>query len=193
LNKTALAAPLGVSVSTITQWLGVLEITAQILIVPPFYENLGKRLIKSPKLYVGDSGLACHLLGIESPVELAKSPFQGALFEGFVASEIVKAQANSGGRREIYHFRDEQGLEVDFVVPDRGGTVSLIECKAARTVMPSDAAPMRRLAEALRKKRPHATTVKLHLVHRSPKSPTPTRAVAPGVRAWAWQEFVNQL
>ena len=96
LNKTDLAAPLGVSVPTITQWLGVLETTAQILIVPPFYENFGKRLIKSPKVYVADSGLACHLLGIETAAELAKSPFLGALFEGFMASEIVKAQVNAG-------------------------------------------------------------------------------------------------
>ena len=193
LNKTALAAPLGVSVPTITQWLGVLETTAQILIVPPFYENLGKRLIKSPKVYIADAGLACHLLGIDAPADLAKSPFHGALFEGFIASEIVKAQANAGGRREIYHFRDEQGLEVDFLVPGRGGTVSLVECKAARTVTPSDAAPMQRLAEALRKRRPRATTVELHLVHQSPRTPTPTPAVAPGVRAVAWQDFVHRL
>jgi predicted AAA+ superfamily ATPase len=112
LNRSALAAPVGVSVPTISQWLGVLETTAQILIVPPFYENLGKRLIKSPKIYLSDSGLACHLLGIDTAAELAKSPFLGALFEGFIASEIVKSQANAGGRRELYHFRDEQGLEV---------------------------------------------------------------------------------
>ena len=193
LNKTDLAAPLGVSVPTITQWLSVLETTAQILIVPPFYENLGKRLIKTPKVYFADSGLACHLLGIESPAELAKSPFHGALFEGFIASEIVKAQANSGRRRELYYFRDEQGLEVDFLMPGRAGAVSLVECKAARTVMPSDAAPMRRLAEAMRKKRPRRTTVDLHLVHQSPQRPSSTRAVAPGARAWAWQDFVRQL
>ena len=193
LNKTDLAAPLGVSVPTITQWLSVLETTAQVLIVPPFFENLGKRLIKSPKLYLADSGLACHLLGIDSPAELAKSPFHGALFEGFVASEMVKAQLNSGRRRELYYFRDEQGLEVDFVMPGRGGGVSLVECKAARTVTPAMAGPMQRLAEALRKKRPRGTTVELHLVHQSPKTPASTLAVAPGVRAWAWQDFVRQL
>jgi hypothetical protein len=96
LNKTDLAAPLGVSVPTITQWLSVLETTAQILIVPPFYENFGKRLIKSPKVYVADSGLACHLLGIDSAAELAKSPFLGTLFEGFVAAEIVKGPDQLG-------------------------------------------------------------------------------------------------
>ena len=193
LNKTDLAAPLGVSVPTIAQWLGVLETTAQVFIIPPFFENLGRRLIKSPKLYLADSGLACHLLGVDSPAELAKSPFHGALFEGFVASEIVKAQLNAGRRRELYYFRDEQGLEVDFVMPDRGGGVSLVECKAARTVTPAMAVPMQRLAEALRKKRPHRTKVELNLVHQSPKIPAATRAVAPGVQAWTWQDFVDQL
>lgn len=193
LNKTDLAAPLGVSVPTIAQWLGVLETTAQILIVPPFYENLGKRLIKSPKVFVADSGLACHLLGIDSTVELTKSPFQGALFEGFIAAEIVKAQANAGRRRELYYFRDEQGLEVDFLLPGRGGAISLVECKAARTVTPSDAAPMQRLAAALRQKRPRTTSVELHLVHQPQRAPLATQAVAPGVRAWAWRDFVRQI
>lgn len=193
LNKTDLAAPLGVSVPTIAQWLGVLETTAQILIVPPFYENLGKRLIKSPKVYFADSGLACHLLGVDSPAELAKSPFYGALFEGFIAAEIVKTQVNAGRRRELYYFRDEQGLEVDFLVPGRGGAMSLVECKAARTVTPAMALPMQRLAGALRKRRPRDTPVELHLVHQSPVIPVATRAVAPGVRAWAWQDFVRQL
>jgi predicted AAA+ superfamily ATPase len=193
LNKTDLAAPLGVSVPTIAQWLGVLETTAQILFVPPFYENLGKRLIKSPKVFIADAGLACHLLGIDSAAELAKSPFHGALFEGFIASEIVKAQANAGGRRELYYFRDEQGLEVDFLVPGRGGAISLVECKAGRTVTPSDAAPMQRLAEALKKKRPRGTSVEMCLVHQPAKIPHPTPAVAPGVRAWSWRDFVSQL
>src|SRR3990172_5997720 len=100
-----------------------METTAQILVVPPFYENLGKRLVKSPKVYLADSGLACHLLGIDTAAELAKSPFRGALFEGFVASEIVKTQLHRGGRRELYTFRDEQGLEVDSILPGRGGAL----------------------------------------------------------------------
>lgn len=192
LNKTDLAAPLGVSVPTITQWLGVLETTAQVLIVPPFYENLGKRLIKSPKVYLADAGLACHLLGIDSAAELAKSPFLGPLFEGFIASEIVKAQVNAGRRRELYYFRDEQGLEVDFLVPGRSGSLALVECKAGRTVTPAMAAPMQRLAEALKKRRSQTGT-DLTLVYQPAKTIPPTRAVAPGVRALAWQEFVAEL
>src|SRR5690606_32055809 len=64
LNRTELAGPLGISVPTATQWLNVLETTAQVLLVPPYFENFGKRLIKSPKVYIADSGLACHLLGV---------------------------------------------------------------------------------------------------------------------------------
>lgn len=193
LNKTDLAAPLGVSVPTITEWLGVLETTAQILVVPPYYENLGKRLIKSPKVYVADPGLACHLLGIESAAELERSPFLGTLFEGLVASEIIKAQVNAGRRPELYYFRDEQGLEVDFLVPGRGGALSLVECKAGRTVMPAMAAPMQRLATALKQRRRHGIDLDLSLVYQPSKTSGSTTALAPGVRALAWQEFIAGL
>lgn len=193
LNKTDLAAPLGVSVPTIGQWLGVLETTAQILIVPPFYENLGKRLIKSPRVYIADAGLACHLLGIDTAAELARSPFRGALFEGFIAAEIVKAQVNAGGRRELYHFRDEQGLEVDFLVPGRAGAVTLVECKAGSTLTPLMAVPMQRLATALKSRRQNAGATRMFLVHQSPLGGTPTPAVAPGVQALPWQQFLEAL
>src|SRR5438132_9159979 len=109
LNRTDLAAPLGVSVPTVSQWLGIMEVTAQIILIPPFFENFGKRLVKSPKLYFVDSGLVCHLLGLESERELGRSPFLGALFEGFVASEILKHQVGTGRARQLYYFRDQQG------------------------------------------------------------------------------------
>lgn len=193
LNKTDFAAPLGVSVPTISQWLGVLETTAQILLVPPFYENVGKRLIKSPKVYLADSGLACHLLGIDSALELARSPFLGALFEGFIAAEIVKAQINGGRRSEIYYFRDEQGLEVDFLVPGRHGSIALVECKAARTASPSMALSMQRLGQALKKKRPHSGAIEMYVVYQPSRTAIATTAVVPGVQAVAWQNFVHTL
>jgi len=192
LSKSDLAAPLGVSVPTITQWLNVLEVTAQIAIVPPFYENLGKRLVKSPKLYLADSGLACHLLGIDSEAELEKSPFLGVLFEGFVAGEILKAQVNSARRRELYYFRDQQGLEVDFVVPGKGGALRLIEVKTTRTPTPGMAASMQRLAIAVGRRRRVKTAVEMLLVHRQPKTPLRTSALVPGVRALGWEDFVRQ-
>ncbi|MFN7564262.1 MAG: ATP-binding protein, partial [Prosthecobacter sp.] len=91
LNKTDIAGPLGMSVPGVGKWLDILETTAQIFVVPPFFESLGKRIIRSPRIYIADPGMACHLLGIDTEAELEKSPFLGALFEGFVAAEIVKS------------------------------------------------------------------------------------------------------
>ncbi|HAV60763.1 MAG TPA: hypothetical protein DCY13_00160 [Verrucomicrobiales bacterium] len=193
LNKSDLAAPLGITVPTITQWLGILETTGQILIVPPYFENLGKRLIRTPKIYFVDSGLACHLLGIDTAAELAKSPFRGVLFEGFIASEIAKAQLNAGRRRELYFFRDEQGLEVDFLVPGRSGSISLVECKASKTVTPAMVGAMLRLAEALKARRPKGTDVGLRLVHEAPRAGKTTEAIMPGVRALPWRDYVAEL
>jgi predicted AAA+ superfamily ATPase len=163
LNRTDLAAPLGVSVPTISEWINILEITSQILLVHPFYENLGKRLVKSPKVYFADSGLACHLLGIESQSALGTSPFLGPLFETMVASEIAKAQINRGKRRELYYFRDHQGLEVDFVIPGGGDRLFMLEAKASRTLKPAMADSLLRLRQA-------ATGYKtsLYLVHPDP-------------------------
>jgi hypothetical protein len=192
LNKSDLAAPLGMSVPGIGRWLDILEATAQIFLVPPYFENLGKRLIKSPKVYIADSGLACHLLGVETEAELEKSPFLGALFEGFIAGEIVKAQLNAGRRRELYYFRDQQGLEVDFVVPGKGGDLRLVEAKAARTVTPGDAGPIQRLAAAWSKRPGPRGRVEQVLVHRPARAGVASRAVAPGVQALPWQEFVTR-
>ncbi len=150
-------------------------------------------MTKSPKVYVADSGLACHLLGIDSAPELERSPFLGAIFEGFVASEIVKSQVHRGRRPELYFFRDAQGLEVDFLLPGRSGSISLIECKASHTVTPAMAAPMRRLHEALQSRRPKGAEIAMSVVHRAPSTPTRTAALAPGVRALAWQDFVREL
>ena len=191
LNKSDLAAPLGMSVPSVGRWLDILEATNQILIVPPYFENFGKRLIKSPKVYVADSGMACHLLGIETETELGKSPFLGALFEGFIAAEIVKAQVNAGRRRELYYFRDQQGLEVDFVVPVRGGGVRLVEAKASATVTPRMALPMQGLAAAWKRRSGARGAVQMFVVHRAARAAPSSRAIAPGVQAIPWQEFVT--
>jgi len=155
--------------------------------------DLGKRLIKSPKLYIADSGLACHLLGIETEAELRRSPFLGALFEGFLASEIVKAQVGAGGRREIYYFRDQQGLEVDFIVPGRHGRLTLVEAKAGRTVRPEMATSLRRLAAAVRGRPGARRHLDLVVVHQPPRAGAMSDALAPGVRALPWRDFVDTL
>ena len=99
----------------------------------PFQPAFGKRITKSPKLYFADSGLAAHLLDITSEADLSRSPFLGPLFEGLVAAEIVKQQIHTGQARALFHFRDQQGLEVDFIVPMGQGRLALIEAKATRT------------------------------------------------------------
>jgi predicted AAA+ superfamily ATPase len=142
LNKTDIAAPLGMTVPTITHWLHILEITNQIMLLPPYFENFGKRLLKTPKMYWLDSGMACYLMGIQTQAELERSPFLGALFEGFIAAEIRKQQLNRGARPELYYFRDQQGLEIDFVLPRPGGALWFVEAKAGRTVKSSAAGPL---------------------------------------------------
>jgi predicted AAA+ superfamily ATPase len=189
LNKTDLAAPLGVSVPTIGDWLHVLEITGQIMLVPPYFENFGKRLIKSPKVYLGDSGLACYLLGIATQAELDRSPFLGPLFEGYVAAEILKSQVNRGRRKELYHFRDQQGLEVDFLFPAGGEGLWMAECKASKTVMPRMAGPMESLRRAMGKHGP----VRMTVVHRASTTARPSRVLTPGVEALDVQVFVDAL
>ncbi len=187
LNKTDLAAPLGMSVPGIGKWLDILETTQQILIVPPYFENVGKRLVKSPKVYLADSGLACHLLGIESEAELARSPFAGALFEGSLAAEICKAQASAGRRRELYFFRDKDGLEVDFVIPGRGGTLSLVEAKWTRTPTPAMAGPLGKTASRMKGVR------EALVVYREGRSEARTKVLSPGVRALTERQFLEAL
>ncbi|HEV2964848.1 MAG TPA: ATP-binding protein [Candidatus Angelobacter sp.] len=188
LNKTDLAAPLGVSVPTITEWLHVLEITNQIILVSPYFENFGKRLVKTPKIYWGDPGLACYLLGINSSAELERSPFLGALFEGFVATEILKSQTNAGMRKELYFFRDHQGLEVDFLLPRPNAALWLIEAKASKTVRPDMAVSLLSLSHSL----PNPPE-RMMVIHRKPSTHLPTTAAARGVEAFDIERFVRKL
>jgi predicted AAA+ superfamily ATPase len=188
LNKTDLAAPLGVSVHAIGEWLSILEVTGQTLLVPPFFENFGMRLIKSPRVYFVDSGLVCHLLGIESEMALRTSPFLGAIWETFVASEIVKQQLNSGRAKELYCFRDQQGLEVDFLVPRGNGRLALVECKAGRTVMPGDGGPITRLKDSAER-----YSAEGFIVYQPVSAREVTTALLPGVKAVGLPELLLAL
>jgi predicted AAA+ superfamily ATPase len=186
LNRTDLAGPLGVSVPTINQWLSVLETTGVAILVPPYFENLEKRLVKSPKVYWVDSGLLCHLLGFDSMRALERSAFIGPVFESFIASELIKNQVHGGGRRELYHFRDQQGLEVDFVVPAPAGRVDLIEAKWTRTPTPQMAKPMVALLSRFGPRK-----VRGILVHRGSPSMAQEGTLAPGVRAMSVERLLS--
>lgn len=187
LNKTDLSAPLGVSVPTITQWLSVLETTGIVALVPPWYENLGKRIVKTPKLYWTDTGLLAFLLGFETRRDLERSPHVGAVFEAFVASEIIKRQLARGRTRELYWFRDHQGLEVDFVVPERAGSIDLVEVKWTRTPVPGMANGIRALLPRF-----GARKVRGWLVYRGAPDLAPEVALAPGVRAVSVDHFLSR-
>ena len=140
-------------------------------------------------MYLGDSGLACYLLGITTQAELDRSPFLGALFEGFVAAEILKSQVNQGWRKELYHFRDQQGLEVDFLFPSGKGGLWMVECKASKTVQPSMAGSL----GSLRRSMGVQASVRLSVVHRASTAAPPTRALAPGIEALDVPAFVDHL
>ena len=188
LNRSDIAAPLGVTVPTISEWLRILEVTGQVILVPPYFENFGKRLVKSPKVYWGDSGLACHLLGIQSQAELERSPFLGPIIEGFVAAEILKNQVNRGQRKELYYFRDEQALEVDFLVPRPNARFWAVEVKASKTVQSSMASPLTSLGRAA-----GARASRRVVVYRESRAQTQTSAIAPGVEALTTEQFFAQL
>jgi uncharacterized protein len=187
LNRTELAQPLGLSIPAISEWINVLETTGLLLLVPPYFSNLGKRLLKSPKLYLCDSGLACHLLGIQSQAELLRSPFLGAITEGSVAAELVKAQINRGARRELYFFRDQQGLEVDFLLPHRGVTV-LIEVKTSSTPLPAMTKSLWQLSRAFGSEPTRAV-----LVHGDSRSAPNMTALAPDVEARTLDGLIAEL
>ncbi len=135
LNYASLSADLGVAAITIKQWIGVLEASFLVYVLRPWHTNIGKRLIKSPKVYFSDTGLLCHLLGIRNVDQLKRDPLRGNIYENFVLSEHVKKFHNRGERTDFCFFRDEHGNEVDLLIPE-GRTWHAIEIKSSATFHP---------------------------------------------------------
>jgi predicted AAA+ superfamily ATPase len=133
LNQTSLGNEVGVSSNTITQWLSILEASFLVFTLAPWSVNIGKRLVKSPKIYFYDVGLACWLLGIKTVEQLQHHPLRGALFENLVVLEVLKSLRNQGLRDPLYFFRDSNGLEIDLLL-DHADGLQLVEIKASQTV-----------------------------------------------------------
>ncbi len=129
-NASALSNEVGVSVPTINEWLSTLEASYVLFRLPPFYRNIGKRLVKSPKIYFYDTGLACFLLGIENEQQLGPHPLRGAVFENLVVLEFIKNRFNAGKLPNIYFYRDKSQREVD-VVQEFGNQYYAYEVKSA--------------------------------------------------------------
>ena len=133
LNLSSLATDCGIAQSTATAWLSILEASYIVFRLAPHFTNFGKRLVKSPKLYFHDTGLAAFLLGIQTPQQLAIHPSRPALFETLVVGEYVRNCFNNGKPSNLYFWRDSSGNEVD-LVRDAAGTLYPIEIKSGQTV-----------------------------------------------------------
>jgi predicted AAA+ superfamily ATPase len=135
LNLHNLANDAGISQPTARAWLDLLQTSFIVHVLPPWFVNSGKRLIKSPKLYFVDTGLACWLLGLRTPEQVQRDPLWGALFENFVVMEALKDRFNQGENSPLYFYRDSEGNEVDLLMPI-GRQLHAIEIKAGATVNP---------------------------------------------------------
>ena len=131
-NASELAAEVGVSSHTVTSWLSVLEASYVVMLLRPYSANTTKRLVKSPKLYFCDTGLACHLLGIESVEQLTRDKMRGHLFENLIVMEALKGQFNRGRQNSLYFYRDSNKNEIDLLACE-GGMMSGFEIKSAMT------------------------------------------------------------
>lgn len=132
INLTSLSNDAGITVNTVKSWLSVLETSFIIFLLQPHHKNFNKRLVKTPKLYFHDTGLACSLLNLESAEQLKSHYLLGGLFENYVLSELVKNRYNLGKRNNCYFWRDNKGMEIDCII-DTGDKLVPIEIKAGRT------------------------------------------------------------
>lgn len=132
INYASLATDVGVSAITIKEWIAVLEATYILVRLEPYFENFGKRLIKSPKLYFADTGLACFLLGIESVKQLIKDASYRNIFENWIIMELFKARYNQAQEPRFYFYRDISGKEVDLLF-QQGSKLTPIEIKSSKT------------------------------------------------------------
>ena len=145
-NASEIASQVGVDSKTVTHWLSVLQASYLITLLPPYYENISKRLVKSPKLYFCDPGLACFLLDIESPRQLERDKMRGAIFENFVVMEVIKHRYNRGLLNGVFFYRDSNQNEVDILLKEEGA-ITAIEVKSSMTYHPSFADSITKLSD----------------------------------------------
>ncbi len=132
MNMSRYASDLGVDVKTIKRWITILEASYIIFLLPPFHNNYGKRIVKSPKIYFYDTGLVSFLTGIDSSNHFEQGPMAGSLFENYIVTEILKNELHRGTLSELYYIRTSQGVEVDLII-DRKKHKEFIEIKNSAT------------------------------------------------------------
>lgn len=151
LNLAEMARELGIAVNTAKAWLSLLEATYQIIVLRPYFTNIGKRLVKTPKIYFADVGTLCYLAGLKDPEHAASGPMGGAIMETAVLSEIVKTLLHRGIEPQIYFWRTGAGAEVDILVQTNGQLVP-IEVKLSATPRPTMASAIRTFQNDMGKK-----------------------------------------
>jgi len=133
LNTNNIATECGISHNTVKSWIAVLEASFIIFILPPYYKNINKRLIKMPKMYFYDTGLLCYLLSIYKDNHLESHPLKGSIFETYVISEMLKNYWNNSQPTPFYFYRDHQGNEVDLLI-EEANNLQLLEIKSSQTL-----------------------------------------------------------
>ncbi|MFA5857543.1 MAG: ATP-binding protein [Elusimicrobiota bacterium] len=133
LNLSSLGNDCGITHNTAKDWLSILESSYLVFLLKPYHNNFNKRLVKMPKLYFYDTGLACSLLGIQTVKQLETHYFRGSLFESFVISEIMKNRLNLGLEPNCYYWRDKVGNEIDCIIEHPQSLVQ-VEIKAGKTI-----------------------------------------------------------
>jgi uncharacterized protein len=133
LNLQSLGNDAGISASTARSWMNLLQTSYIVCLLPPWFTNTSKRLVKSPKLYFYDVGLASWLLGLQTSEQVTRDPLLGGLFENFIIMEALKDRLNAGESAQMYFYRDSEGNEVDLLLP-HGGKLHAIEIKVGATV-----------------------------------------------------------
>lgn len=151
LNLTDLSRDLGVAVNTVKAWLSLLEATYQVIVLRPYFANMGKRLVKTPKVYFTDVGTLCYLTGLKDPEHAAAGPMAGPILETAVLSEILKTLTHRGIEPRVYFWRTSSGTEVDFLI-ETGDKLVPIEVKLSATPRPTMTAPIQSLRETFGEK-----------------------------------------
>ena len=149
LNLSEMARDIGISVPTAKRWILLLETGFQIFLLYPYYRNIGKRLVKSPKLYFNDPALCCYLLGLTDPETLQKSPHFGSIFETMIVIDFWKRFVHAGMKPSLYYIRTQDGLQVDLAL-DVEGKLHLFEIKSGMTITPHHASSLVRLKNDLK-------------------------------------------
>lgn len=137
LNKHSLGNDVRVNATTIDHWLSILEASFVVFKLPPYFENFGKRAIKSPKVFFYDVGLLVYLLGIHKPEQVSRDPLVGGIFENMVISECLKNERNHGRSPRLYYHQDNNRMEVDLIIDD-ARQLHGVEIKSASTPRPDD-------------------------------------------------------